>query len=85
MNKEEIDKLIGLRAKLIKNYNKLKDYKQNKNAIMREIDHAKLLHETVVSIDNILNEYVNFETWTKNLHVSLKVEIVKKKINLSHM
>lgn len=62
MNKNEIESLVNLRSKLINHYTKLKDYKQNKNAIMREYDHAKLMHETITSIDHILKDHVEFKS-----------------------
>ena len=60
MNENEINKLVSLRIKLIKYYEKTKDYRNNKNAIMREIDHAKILHEAIVGIDSVLKEHVEF-------------------------
>lgn len=62
MSEEEINQLVGLRQFLIEKYDRVKDYRQNKNAIMREMDHAELVHTTIVKIDKILKEYVNFET-----------------------
>ena len=61
MTKAEIDNLVELRMKLITKYNRLKDYRQNKNAIMREMDHAELLHETIVKLDGVLKQHVSFE------------------------
>ena len=60
MKKEEIESLVNLRQNLIEKFNRLKDYKNNKNAIMREVDHAKLVHEVVVEIDKVLKDHVNF-------------------------
>ncbi len=60
MNEEEIKALVGIRKYLIENFNKIKDYKSNKNAIMREIDHAELIHKTISGIDKIIAKYVNF-------------------------
>ena len=60
MNQEEIQKLVNLRMLLINKFERLKDYKGNKNAIMREIDHAELLHETIKQIDGVLTGHVNF-------------------------
>ena len=60
-DKKDVESLINLRTKLINRYEKLKDYRQNKNAIMREIDHAKILHEVIVSLDLVLKNYVNFK------------------------
>lgn len=61
MNDNEVKSLVALRTSLIKQFNKCKDYRSNKNAIMREMDHAKIVHETVVEIDKILKEYVKFD------------------------
>ena len=60
MKKEEIEVLVNLRQNLVNYFSKLKDYKNNKNAIMRERDHAKILHETIVEIDKVLKDHVNF-------------------------
>jgi hypothetical protein len=60
MKKEELETLVNLRQSIIVKFNRLKDYKQNKNAIMREIDHAELLHSIIVEIDKVLKEHVNF-------------------------
>ena len=59
MKKDEIEKLVNLRLGLINRFERLRDYKKNKNAIMKEYDHAKLIHETIVKIDELLKEYVN--------------------------
>ena len=60
MQKNEIESLVALRQKLLEKFNRLKDYKSNTNAIMKEVEHAKFLHETIVSIDQVLGEHVNF-------------------------
>ena len=60
MEKEEVDFLVGMRSYLIENFDKCKDYHQNKNAIMREVDHAQVLHTAIVKLDEILKNYVNF-------------------------
>ena len=41
-------------------FDKLKDYKNNKNAIMKELDHAIALEDTIIEIDKVLKNYVNF-------------------------
>tara|TARA_R110001583_G_C5403854_1_gene386044 strand:- start:247 stop:435 length:189 start_codon:yes stop_codon:yes gene_type:complete len=61
MNKTDIDKLLSLRIELINKFDRLRDYKHNKNAIMKEIEHAKLIHETVVKLDGILKDHVTFK------------------------
>ena len=61
MSEEEIKELVEIRQFLIEKYQRVKDYRQNKNAIMREWDHAELVHATIVKLDNLLKNYVNFE------------------------
>ena len=60
MKKEEIEVLVNLRQKTLEKFNRLRDYKNNTNAIIKEIDHAKVLHCIIVDIDKVLKEYVNF-------------------------
>ena len=60
MEKIDIEKILNLRKNLILEFEKLKDYKNNVNAIMKEVDYAKSLHNTIVALDNILKEHVNF-------------------------
>ena len=60
MNKEEIEVLVNLRQQLIEKFNRLRDYKNNTNAIMKEIDHARVIHETVTTLDKVLKEHVEF-------------------------
>ena len=60
MKKEEIETLVSLRQKTLEKFNRLRDYKNNTNAIMKEIDHAKVLHEIIIAIDKVLKEHVNF-------------------------
>lgn len=61
MTKEEIKKLIELRNDLISAFTRLRDYKNNKNAIMKEIEHASLLNNTIKRIDEVLSDHVKFE------------------------
>ena len=60
MNKDDLEKLVAIRTNLLSTFNKLRDYKSNTNAIMKEYDHAKLLHDTIISLDEVLKEHVNF-------------------------
>ena len=60
MTKEEIEILVNLRQKSLQKFLRLRDYKNNTNAIMKEIDHAKALEDTIVEIDKVLKNYVNF-------------------------
>lgn len=60
MKKEEIEILVNLRQKTLEKFNRLRDYKNNPNAIMKELDYAKSLHEMIVEIDKALKGHVNF-------------------------
>ena len=60
MSKEEIEILVNLRQQIINKFNKLKDYKNNQNAIMKEVDHARTLHDIIVEIDKVLIDHVTF-------------------------
>jgi hypothetical protein len=60
VKEKELETLINLRQKLILTFSSLRDYKQNENAIMKEKIYAKKLHETIVVLDEVLKEYVNF-------------------------
>lgn len=56
-----IKDLVALRSLVIKEYTLLRDYKQNPNALMKEITHAKAMHAIVVKIDEILKDQVEFK------------------------
>jgi len=60
MSEEDIQKLAELRRTLVVRFERLRDYKSNQNALMKEVDHAKCVHETIVKIDEVLKNYVNF-------------------------
>jgi hypothetical protein len=60
LKKEEVEKLVSLRQLLVEKFSKLRDYKSNTNAIMKEFDHAQILHKTIVEIDGLLKDYVSF-------------------------
>lgn len=60
MKKEEINEMVQLRSLLISKFDRLRDYKNNPNAIMKEVDYAKSLHETIVAIDKIIQNHVEF-------------------------
>ena len=60
MSKEEIEVLVNLRQQLIEKFNRLRDYKNNTNAIMKEVEHARLIHDTVTTLDKVLKEHVEF-------------------------
>ena len=60
MEKNNINKLLTLRTELIDKFSRLKDYKNNKNAIIKELEYAKTLHSTIVTIDELLKDHVEF-------------------------
>jgi len=60
MKKEEIEKLVNLRQELVQKYGRLRDYKQNANAIMKERDYAETLFNSIKKLDDVLKDYVNF-------------------------
>lgn len=59
-SKEDLQKILDLRKDLVITHEKLRDYKSNKNAIMREIDHVAVLEESIRKLDNFLSKYVLF-------------------------
>ena len=61
MKTEEVEKMVALRQSLIRRFESLRDYKNNQNAIMKETEHAKLIHDVIVEIDDLLKEYVTFK------------------------
>ena len=60
VNNEDLKKIIEARQLLISAHVKCKDYKSNKNAIMREIDHVAVLESSIKKIDEFLTKYVQF-------------------------
>lgn len=60
MNSDDVKKIVILRQRLIEKFSKLRDYKNNKNAIMKEVEHAKTIHDVIAGLDNILGDHVNF-------------------------
>ncbi len=60
MTPEELKKLVLIRTELIKDFQKRKDWKSNRNAIMREMEHVELLEKTIKQIDLVLKDHVTF-------------------------
>lgn len=60
MVKEDLESLVEIRKDLINHFNKLRDYKSNKNALMKESDHAAWVHRTIVLLDKVLSGHVEF-------------------------
>ena len=61
MKKEEVEYLAQVRETLVKQFESLRDYKNNPNAVMKEIEHAKVIHRTIVKLDSLLKEHVSFK------------------------
>ncbi len=61
MDRELLQKIVDLRQRLILEFSRIKDYKQNKNALVKEQDYAEHLHSIVVEIDQMLQGKVDFE------------------------
>ena len=57
---EDLNKILQLRSYLIETHARCRDYKNNKNAIMRESDHVESLEQTIKEIDDFLKKYVTF-------------------------
>tara|TARA_B100001093_G_scaffold520343_1_gene614870 strand:- start:2989 stop:3174 length:186 start_codon:yes stop_codon:yes gene_type:complete len=60
MSQEEIQKLVEVRMMLLQSFTKHKDWRNNKNAIMREIDHIETVGEAIKKIDVLLSGHVTF-------------------------
>ena len=60
MTNEELQLLIDVRQKTLEKFIKLRDYKNNTNAIMKEIDHAMVLEDIIKNLDKVLVNHVNF-------------------------
>ena len=62
MQKQEVESLVLLRQKLIQEFTRLRDYKNNKNAIMKEVECARILHFAITELDKSLASHVEFES-----------------------
>ena len=60
MKREDVELLAELRKHVVLDFEKLRDYKQNPQALMKEVDHAKKMHDIIVAIDRILARHVKF-------------------------
>jgi len=58
--KKDLEKLINIRAALITKHSRLRDYKNNKNAIMKEIEHVVLIENVIKDLDVFLKKFVEF-------------------------
>ena len=60
-DKEFLQLIVDLRQRLVTEFSRIKDYKQNKNALIKEADYAESVHSTIVEIDSMLKGKVDFE------------------------
>lgn len=59
-SQEDLNKLLKLREFLIKEHTKKRDYKNNQNAIMKEVDHVLIVEKSIKGLDDFLAKYVKF-------------------------
>mgnify|MGYP003125546529 CR=1 FL=1 len=60
MNKKNLEQLMLLRRELVLMFESRKDYKNNNQALMKEMDHVKALSTVIKSLDDILRDHVKF-------------------------
>jgi inorganic pyrophosphatase len=60
IDNSDINKLLELRKSLVLEFESYKDYKSNKNAIMKEWDHVASLERTIKKLDDFLSKFVKF-------------------------
>tara|TARA_R100000081_G_C4810421_1_gene170717 strand:- start:1621 stop:1806 length:186 start_codon:yes stop_codon:yes gene_type:complete len=60
MSQEDLNKMLEIRKSLVLEFENLRDYKQNPNALMKEADHAVFIGKTINKIDEFLGKYVQF-------------------------
>ena len=60
MDKKTLEELVQIRMMLLENFSSHNDWKNNKNAIMREIEHIEVLEKTIKKIDKLLKGHVTF-------------------------
>lgn len=61
IEKVDLERIIRIRESLIKEHSRYRDYKNNKNAIMKEADHITLIENTIKRMDEFLKKYVEFK------------------------
>ena len=61
MKREDVIKIVELRTELIKRFEKFRDYKNNPNAIMKEVDCVRVITFAITALDEILAEHVQFK------------------------
>ena len=60
LSKEDLQKILELRKSLVLQFERCRDYKSNKNALMKEIDHIQIIGQTIKDLDDFLSKYVQF-------------------------
>ena len=60
MDQAKVQQLVDLRTTLIKEFQSRKDWRSNRNAIMREVEFVEVLEKAIKEIDNILSDFVTF-------------------------
>ena len=58
--KEDLERLLELRKSLVLQFEKCRDYKSNKNALMKEYDHIQVVGQAIKDLDGFLSKYVQF-------------------------
>jgi hypothetical protein len=58
--KNDLATLINIRAALIEKHKRIRSYKSNKNAIMKEVDHVVLIESVIKEMDVFLKKFVEF-------------------------
>jgi hypothetical protein len=61
ISQEDINRLVEIRSFLIQNHSRYRDYKSNRNAIMKEADHILVVEKAIKDLDKFLKEYVDFK------------------------
>lgn len=60
MSQEEIQKLVEIRMSLFRDFQSRNDWKSNRNAIMREVEHIELIKDAIKKLDALLSGHVTF-------------------------
>ncbi len=59
MELETLNKIVAIRNALINEHGRKRDYRNNKNALMKEIDHVAFIEKVIKQIDALLSEQRN--------------------------
>ena len=61
MKKEDVLLIAELRKNVVLSFERLRDYKTNPQALMKEVDHARKMHDIILALDNILKRHAQFK------------------------